>query len=522
MSAYAPKIETEPKLTNAEVGTTLNDVMVEVEIKSKTMETEIGVGGTNKVTTVRTKTLERDYHITYGVSPWPERLQPTPEDCKAVERLLAAEHGEVIPPKDIADIPLPSRDVAGCGEVQYILEALIRTLLSANTTMENANTVIKNFCGRFPTIESGPAKGSIDWNVVRHADIEEISKTIKKGGNQNKKAKAMKMILDMVYEENERKREELATNGSLEYPPELSKGSIRMAHLSEETLRDHQEVLTLDYMHAMSSKEAMERFIQFPEIGVKTASCILLFCMQRQSFAVDTHVHRICRWLGWVPPENDDEDKTFAHCDVRVPPELKYALHQLMIAHGQDCGKCKKRVKEGSKVWENSGRECPLDHLMKKGKNEVRTLNGVQKQKPKEASSGNDKGKHKSEVDNSGNEGIPSPTKKRKTKARLSTIEAPINAAIAPETDNATQILQNTVTVKPVKDAKFHADKVGAHKHSTSVKKEEDDDDLDFLPSKHRKSSHETSSVTTRPVRRSTRKVSAVALAQNPGVAPAQ
>jgi hypothetical protein len=31
-----------------------------------------------------------------------------------------------------------------------------------------------------------------------------------------------------------------------------------------------------------------------------------LFCLQRPCFAVDTHIFRLCRWLGWIPARSNE------------------------------------------------------------------------------------------------------------------------------------------------------------------------------------------------------------------------
>jgi hypothetical protein len=50
-----------------------------------------------------------------------------------------------------------------------------------------------------------------------------------------------------------------------------------------------------------------------------------------------------------------------------VPDHLKYGLHQLFIRHGQQCFKCRKNTKPGTKAWENA-LECPLEHLLDRSK----------------------------------------------------------------------------------------------------------------------------------------------------------
>lgn len=55
---------------------------------------------------------------------------------------------------------------------------------------------------------------------------------------------------------------------------------------------------------------------------------------------MDTHVHRIAKWLGWVPPTASLEHACF-HLDLKIPNELKYSLHNLLIRHGRSCAECK-------------------------------------------------------------------------------------------------------------------------------------------------------------------------------------
>jgi endonuclease III len=122
-------------------------------------------------------------------------------------------------------------------------------------------------------------------------------------------------------------------------------------------------LLNLDYISKLDVDEAMEELIKLPGIGVKTASCVILFRMQIPSFAVDTHVHRLCNWLGWVPA-GTSRDKTFSHCEVRVPDHLKYSLHQLFIRHGKKCYRCRAVTSAGTQEWDET--VCPIEHLVKR------------------------------------------------------------------------------------------------------------------------------------------------------------
>ncbi|MCJ1408268.1 hypothetical protein MMC19_002342 [Ptychographa xylographoides] len=328
------------------------------------------------------------YGVTLGETPFPDWVRPTPEECQAVNDILSKKHGTVAMPQSI---PLPSLTVAGCGEVPCVLEALLRTLLSAHTSNGNAAMAVQGLIKRFGVLKSGMSKGCIDWNAARLAGREEIQEAIKRGGLAKVKSKYIEGILRMVYEENETRRAAIATQGKLSQPtktrneidPDTTtvdpdhEEAVAIEKASEIMLADT-SALTLDYVHAMSANAAFAKLITLPGIGVKTASCTLLFCMQRPSFAVDTHVFRLCKWLGWVP-ENATRDTTFAHCDVRVPDKLKYSLHQLLIKHGKECGRCRAITGEGSEAWEEG---CVIDKLVERtgkrkgGKEATRTPKG--------------------------------------------------------------------------------------------------------------------------------------------------
>jgi len=123
--------------------------------------------------------------------------------------------------------------------------------------------------------------------------------------------------------------------------------------------------------------------------------------LHRDVFPVDTHVHRLTKFLGWVPP-TANEVTGFYHLDVRIPDEYKYSLHNLLIRHGRSCKKCAgraesttpkkvkneideegnpKKAKKMKVVWEGNGlmkermvevgtddedekEECVIDHLV--------------------------------------------------------------------------------------------------------------------------------------------------------------
>ncbi|CBX93257.1 hypothetical protein IAQ61_008970 [Plenodomus lingam] len=315
------------------------------------------------------KVKNSNYGLTPGHTPYPNYPHPTPEECEEVTRLLSKVHGKVQAPKTI---PTPSLEVSGCGEVPSVLDALIRTRLSAATSGTNSSRAFAGLVSKFGILKEGVGKGSVDWNKVRLADQKEVFEAIKSGGLADVKSKDIKKILQMVWEENQARREELISKEATGSKGEAAKDK------ENEIEKAESNIVSLDHLHGLSSEDAFTALTKYPGIGPKTASCVLLFCLQRPSFAVDTHVFRLCRWLGWVPPPGDSRglapgakgtfagptrNSTYAHCEVRVPDDLKYPLHQLLIKHGKTCPRCRAITGEGSEGWEKG---CPIEHLVKR------------------------------------------------------------------------------------------------------------------------------------------------------------
>ncbi|MCJ1427918.1 hypothetical protein MMC29_005824 [Sticta canariensis] len=306
----------------------------------------------------RTRTAN-PYGLTPGVTPFPDWPHPTVAECHEVNELLSKVHGVQAAP---TTIPKPSLTVSGCGEVPSILDAMIRTRLSAATAGSNSNLAIEGLAERFGILQEGIGKGSIDWDAVRRADVKDVFTAIKAGGLGETKSADIKAILELVHSENQARCEALikAEQIDADAAPKGAENETPAERFAE-IVRAKENVLSLDHLHALENNDAMHALVKYPGIGVKTASCVMLFCMRRPSFAVDTHVFRLLKWLKWVPPGVKNEIAAFKHIEVRVPNELKYPLHQLFIKHGKTCGRCKAATGETNVDWDKG---CAIDHLL--------------------------------------------------------------------------------------------------------------------------------------------------------------
>lgn len=223
-------------------------------------------------------------------SPFPDFPHPTPEEARRVHRILASLHGERVRPEETK----APTSRAGCGDSPSVLDALVRTILSQNTSDANSTRAKRSMDETYG--------GSDNWAAIAAGGTPKLQEAIRCGGLSATKSKAIMGVLSQAKERY---------------------GSYSLDHLFNE-----------------SNEDAMKELIGFNGVGPKTASCVLLFCLRRESFAVDTHVWRITGLLGWRP-KTATRDETHAHLDVMIPDEEKYGLHILLVTHGRVCEECK-------------------------------------------------------------------------------------------------------------------------------------------------------------------------------------
>ena len=251
-------------------------------------------------------------HTLYAnTSPFPTFSHPTPTEARLAHSILARLHGARTRPQEV----VASKTTAGCGDSPSVLDALVRTILSQNTSDANST--------RAKLSMDKVYGGSDNWASIVDGGQAKLQEAIKCGGLSVVKSKVIISILRQVHEKY--------------------------------------GTYSLDHLHDAETEVAYKEMLAFQGVGPKTASCVLLFCLRRESFAVDTHVWRIAGLLGWRPKEAGRE-ATQAHLDVMIPAEDKYGLHVLMVTHGKRCDECKAGGKSVGK--------CELRKAFRKEKGE--------------------------------------------------------------------------------------------------------------------------------------------------------
>lgn len=173
-----------------------------------------------------------------------------------------------------------------------VLDALARTVLSANTTSANSSRAFKGLLEKFGMVphelevdlgeteavkmEDGETKikmarkigeGSVNWDNVRKASMKDVVEAIKSGGLAVTKAKHIKSILDDAWEEGQALKKVKKEEG------------IKKEEMEEEVeIEDEDDVVSLEYLRDMGDDEVMAKLMSFDGVGCKTASCVTMFC----------------------------------------------------------------------------------------------------------------------------------------------------------------------------------------------------------------------------------------------------
>ncbi|VDB88199.1 unnamed protein product [Peniophora sp. CBMAI 1063] len=260
-----------------------------------------------------------------GSTPFPHYPGPTPQDAADVLSVLAQAHPNHASARKAPADSATANSASTCGAVRDVIDALIGTILSQNTSGRNSTAAKRSLDETF---------GRHGFKAIAEAPREAVVDAIRMGGLANRKAGIIQGMLRAVYAKH---------------------GVYSLQHLSK-----------------LPDTEAMAELCGYDGVGPKTASCVLLFALGRDSFAVDTHVYRLSKVLRWVP-QSADRVRTQLHLDVRIPGHLKYGLHVLMVAHGKACKGCKG---DGNRT-----EPCVLKKYMRerKGVNEDDTAHAVEK-----------------------------------------------------------------------------------------------------------------------------------------------
>ncbi|MDD2785754.1 MAG: endonuclease III [Patescibacteria group bacterium] len=155
-------------------------------------------------------------------------------------------------------------------------DSLIATILSARTTDIQVLKIFPSFRKKYP-----------NWKKLAAADVKGIAASISSIGLYRNKAKSLKALAQKLLND---------FNGSV--------------------------------------PSTMDQMIALPGVGRKTASCVLSYSFGVPSIAVDTHVFRIARRLGWSKGKTPEK----VEFDIKelLPEKLWSDVNRTMVRFGRE------------------------------------------------------------------------------------------------------------------------------------------------------------------------------------------
>jgi len=185
--------------------------------------------------------------------------------------------------------------------VDYVIE----TILSQNTNDINRDKAFNKLKDKYGD----------DYESIQNAPKEELISTIRIAGLGPTKAERIQEALEIIYDKNR-------NSGEVSGAPEDEESSDA-------------DKYSVEFLDDMNLEEGKKWLTDIPGIGPKTASVILGFHFKKPTIPVDTHVHRLAGRYGLVP-EGSSRTKTHNILEEKVPDEIKYGFHRLLIEHGRE------------------------------------------------------------------------------------------------------------------------------------------------------------------------------------------
>jgi endonuclease III len=153
------------------------------------------------------------------------------------------------------------------------------------------------------------------WEEIHDMDEDKLLEMVEDGGLGGKKVIAIREMLKLVYEKDD--------SYSLAFAEKLEDSDLKAFLMS------------------------------VPEVGPKSALCVMMYAMKRAAFPVDAHVGRTLMRMGvfelvGLDLSKLDHKQKQRYLERLVPPDLRYSVHVLGLSLGRDicgartpaCGSC--------------------------------------------------------------------------------------------------------------------------------------------------------------------------------------
>ncbi len=121
--------------------------------------------------------------------------------------------------------------------------------------------------------------------------------------------------------------------------------SIGFYHVKSKRIIEVAKIIDSKYKGKVP--DSLEKLIELPGVGRKTANCVLVYAFDKPAIPVDIHVHRISNRLGLVDTKTPEE--TEQELMKKIPKKYWIEINDTFVMYGQNickptspmCGVCK-------------------------------------------------------------------------------------------------------------------------------------------------------------------------------------
>jgi endonuclease-3 len=156
------------------------------------------------------------------------------------------------------------------------LSILIGTILSARTRDENTSSVVRKLFSQYKTA-----------SALASAKISDVEKIIKSTGFYHVKAKRIIEVASII-----------------------------------------------DSRYSGKVPQTLDKLVELPGVGRKTANCVLVYAFDKPAIPVDTHVHRISNRIGLVQTKTPECTET--ELMKKIPKKHWIRINDTFVMYGQN------------------------------------------------------------------------------------------------------------------------------------------------------------------------------------------
>jgi endonuclease-3 len=108
--------------------------------------------------------------------------------------------------------------------------------------------------------------------------------------------------------------------------------SIGFYHVKAKRIIEVAKIINSQYKGKVP--DSLEKLIELPGVGRKTANCVLVYAFDKPAIPVDIHVHRISNRLGLVETKTPEE--TEQELMEKIPKKYWIEINDTFVMYGQN------------------------------------------------------------------------------------------------------------------------------------------------------------------------------------------